>query len=158
MFQDLTALPAFLIFTNLEFKSDLGLFLTWFLGTTVLFLKKIIYFNQRLITILWWVLPYIDMNQSRVYMCPSILNPPPHPIPLGCPRAPALGALLHAYNLHWSSILNVVIYMFQCYFLKSSHPLLLPNSPKVCYLHLCLFCYLEYRAVSTIFQNFIYMH
>ena len=29
---------------------------------------------------------------------------PPHPIPMGCPRAPALGALLHALNLHWSSI------------------------------------------------------
>ena len=30
---------------------------------------------------------------------------PPHSSPLGCPRAPALGALLHASNLHWSSIL-----------------------------------------------------
>ena len=26
-------------------------------------------------TILWWFLPYIDMNQPRVYM------PPPHPLP-----------------------------------------------------------------------------
>ena len=25
---------------------------------------------------------------------------PPHPIPLGCPRALALGALLHALRLH----------------------------------------------------------
>ena len=24
--------------------------------------------------------------------------------PLGCPRAPALSALLHAWNLHWSSV------------------------------------------------------
>jgi len=31
---------------------------------------------------------------------PSYL--PPHPIPLGCPRARALSALLHASNLHWS--------------------------------------------------------
>ena len=44
---------------------------------------------------------------------------PPYPIPLGCPRALALSALLHALNLHWSSILHVVIYMFQCYSLKS---------------------------------------
>ena len=43
MFQDLTALPAFLIFTNLEFKSDLGLFLTWFLGTTALFKKNYLF-------------------------------------------------------------------------------------------------------------------
>ena len=57
---------------------------------------------------------------------------PPHPIPLSCPREPALGALLHASNLHWSSILHMVIYMFQCYSLISSNPRLLPHTPKVC--------------------------
>ena len=40
----------------------------------------------------------------------------PHPIPLGCPRALALGALLQfqcsALNLHWSSVLHMVTYMF----------------------------------------------
>ena len=40
----------------------------------------------------------------------------PHPIPLDYPRAPALSDLLHALNLHWSSILHMVIYMFQCLF------------------------------------------
>ena len=41
---------------------------------------------------------------------PPILNPPPpsHPIPLGGPRALALGALLQALNLHWSFILDMV--------------------------------------------------
>ena len=28
------------------------------------------YFNCRLITVLWWFLPYVDMNQPQVYMCP----------------------------------------------------------------------------------------
>ena len=42
----------------------------------------------------------------------------PHPNPLGCPRAPALSGLLHTSTLHWSSILHMVIYMFQCYSLK----------------------------------------
>ena len=37
--------------------------------------------------------------------------------------------------------------MFQCYSLKSSQPCLLPQSPKVCYLHLCLFCCLSYRII-----------
>ena len=37
---------------------------------------------------------------------------PPHPIPLDCPGALALSALLLALNLHWSSILHGVIYMF----------------------------------------------
>ena len=26
---------------------------------------------------MWWFLPYINMNQPRVYTCPRILNPPP---------------------------------------------------------------------------------
>ena len=82
---------------------------------------------------------------------------PPHPIPLGCPRAPAWGALLHALNLHWSSILDMVMYMFHSYSLKSSHPRLLPQSPTVCSLSLCLFCCLTYRVIVTIFLNSIYM-
>ena len=65
---------------------------------------------------------------------------PPHPIPLCCPRALALSALLHSSNLHWSSVLHLVIHMFQCYSLISSQPHLLPHSPTVCSLHLCLFC------------------
>ena len=95
------------------------------------------------------------MNQPCVYMkhseSPSHL--PPHPIPLGCPRAPALRALLHVSNLHWSSILLMVIYVFHCCSFILSHPLLLPHSPKVCSLHLCLFCCLAYRVVIIIFLN-----
>ena len=79
------------------------------------------------------------------------------PIPLGCPRAPALSALFHALNLHWSSILHMVIYMFQCYSLKSSHPCLLPHSPK-CVLYICVsFAVFAYRVVISIFLNSIYM-
>ena len=52
-------------------------------------------------------------------MCPPILSPPPllppHRIPLGCPRAPSSSALLHTSNLRWSSVLHMVICMFQCY-------------------------------------------
>ena len=63
----------------------------------------------------------------------SILsNLPPHCIPLDYHRALALGALCHTSNLHWLSILHMVMYMFQCFSLKSSHPLLLPLSPKIC--------------------------
>ena len=56
---------------------------------------------------------------------------PPHPIPLGHPRAQALGDRLHASKLHWSTVLHTIIYLFHCYSLKSSHPCLLPQSPKV---------------------------
>ena len=41
---------------------------------------------------------------------------PPHPIPLGCPRALALGALLHASNLHWSSTLLMLLSSHQSCF------------------------------------------
>ena len=76
-----------------------------------------------------------------------------HPrIPLGSPRAPALSALLHASSVHRPSALHI-IYMFQCYSLKSSHPRLLPQSPKVYSLHLCLFACLAYRIIITIFLN-----
>ena len=88
------------------------------------------------------------------------LNPPshfpPHPIPLGYPRAPALRALIHKLNLHWLSILHMVVYTFQSYSLKSSL-LLLPLSPKVCSLLLCLPCCLAGRITCTIFLDFIYM-
>ena len=142
---------------------------------------------------------------------------PPHPIPLGCPSAPALSTLSHATNLDWRSVSHMIIYMFQCYSLKSSthgfhvwgqwsrwgggclvfiwtgtikqvcrvwaiaksrtrvseiksisqycksplsettFPCLLPQSPKDCSIHLCLFCCLAYRVIATIFLNSIYM-
>ena len=107
-------------------------------------------------TVLWWFLPHLDMNQPWIYMCLPIPNP--SPIPQGCPSAPALSVLFHASNLDWSSISHMVIYMFQCYCLKSSYPHLLPQSPKVCSLYRCLFCCLAYRVIITIFLNFIYMH
>ena len=71
------------------------------------------------------VLPYIDMNPPQVYMCsPSwtSLPPPPHPIPLGHPSAPAPSTLSHALNLDWQFISHMIIYMFQCHSPKSSHP------------------------------------
>ena len=65
---------------------------------------------------------------TGIYMSPSPEAPshiPHHPIRLSCPRALALGALLHALNL---SILHMVMYLFQCYSLKWPHTCLLPLS------------------------------
>ena len=110
--------------------------------------------------ILWWFLHTSTLISHR-YSCVSLLlNPPshtsPHLTPLGCPRTPALGALLHALNLHWSSVLHMVMYMFQCYFLISSYPCLLPQNPKVCFLHLCCLCCSACKIIGTIFLNSIY--
>ena len=51
----------------------------------------------------------------------------------------------------------MIVYMFQCHSPKLSHPLPLPQSPKVRSTHLCLFCCLAYRVVIAIFLNSIYM-
>ena len=82
---------------------------------------------------------------------------PPHPIPQDHPSAPALSPLSHLSNLDWRSVSHMIIYMFQCYCLKSAHPCLLPQSPKDCSIHLCLFFCLTNRVIITIFLNSIYM-
>ena len=95
-----------------------------------------------------------------VHVFPILKPPshlPPHPIPLGHPSAPAPSTLSHASNLHLRFVSHVIIYMFQCDSPKSSHPRPLPQSPKDCSMHLCLFCCLAYRVIVTIFLNSIYM-
>ena len=61
-------------------------------------------------------------------MCLPVLSTPfqlPHnPIPLGCPREPALSALLHASNLHWSSILHMVTIYIHFYMSMSTTKLI----------------------------------
>ena len=79
------------------------------------------------------------MNQPWVYMClPTwILLAPPSPShPSGVSQCTGFECPVSCIELGHM----VIIYMFQCYSLKSSHPRLLPQSPKVCSLYLCLFC------------------
>ena len=63
---------------------------------------------------------------------------PPHPIPQGWPSALALSALFHALNLDLWSISHMVIYMYHCYFLKSSHPRLLSESKSLFFISVSL--------------------
>ena len=78
---------------------------------------------------------------------------PPHPIPLGHPSALAPSILHPASNLDWWFVSYMILYMFKCHSPKSSHPLPLPQSPKDCSIHLCLFCCLAYRVIFIIFLN-----
>ena len=124
------------------------------------FLFSLFLLEANYFTILLLFLPYIHTNQPWLYMYshPDPLSHfPPHPILQGHPSAPALSTLSHALNLDWRPILHIVTYMFQYYSLNSSHPCLIPQSPKVCSLHLCLLCCLTYRIIITISPNSIYM-
>ena len=136
---------------------SLRLFFKWYI---FFYFLKFILMGGKLLYNIVVVLPSIDMNQPWVYMCPHLDPPshlPPHPIPQSHPTAPALSTLSHACNLDWWSVSHMIIYMFQCYSLRSSHPRLLPQSPKDCSVHLCLFCGLAHRVIVTIFLNSIYM-
>ena len=115
------------------------------------------YFNWRLIALQYCsgFCHSVTWFSMGVHVFP-ILNS--HPISLGHPSAPALSTLSRELNLDWQSTSHMIIYMFQCYSLRSSHPRLLPQSPKDCFIHLCLFCCLAYRVIITIFLNSIYMH
>ena len=104
------------------------------------------------------VLPNIEMNLPQVYPCsPSWTLLPPHTLPLGRPSAPAPSIQFRASNLDWRLVSYMILYMFQCHSPKSLHPLPLPQSPKDCSIHQCLFCCLVYRVIVTIFLNSIYM-
>ena len=97
-----------------------------------------------------------------VHACPN-MNPPPTSllipsfwvIPVHQPQP---SWIMHrTWNLDWRFISHVILYMFKCHSPKSSHPLPLPQYPKDCSIHLCLFCCLAHRVIITIFLNSIYM-
>ena len=94
-------------------------------------------FNWRLITLQYCsgfshTLTWISHGFTYVPHSKSPSHLPPQPIPLGHHSTPALSTLSHASNLDWQSLPHMIIYMCQCYSLKSSHPFFSPQSPKVC--------------------------
>ena len=95
-------------------------------------------------------------STTGVHAFPN-MNSPPTSHRISSLRAPAPSILYLASNIDWRFISYMVVYMFQCHSPKSSHPLPLPQSPKVHSKHLCLFCCLTYRVIITIFLNSIYM-
>ena len=127
---------------------------------------RLTFFNF-IIIIFFFTLQYcvgfaIHQHESTtgVHVFPILNSPshiPPRSIPLGHPRAPAPSILYPALNLDRWFISYMILYMFQCHSPKSSLLLPLPQSQKVCCVHLRLFCCLAYRVIVTIFLNSIYM-
>ena len=99
------------------------------------FFFKLTYFNWRLITLQYCSVFCHTMTWIS-HACTYVLRPelpsslPQHPIPQGHPSAPDLKALSCASKMDWRSISYMIIYMFQCYSLKSSHPRLPPTEFK----------------------------
>ena len=120
--------------------------------------KKLIYLlGGYYFTILCCFLPYIDINQPWVYMSSPSWTSLPIPslrvISVHQPWAPS-----HASNLDWWSISHMIIYMFQCYSLKSSHPHLLPQSPKICSIFCVSFAVSHIGSYYHLSKFYIYMH
>ena len=120
----------------------------------------IIYFNWRLITLLWWFLPYIHMNQPWVYMCsPSWTSLPPpflsHPSgssqctspehPVSCIK-PGLAICFTYDDIHVSML-----------FPQITPPWPSPTESKSLFFTSVSLCCLAYRVIVTIFLNSIYM-
>ena len=127
--------------------------LEWCLRSYVFFLK-FTYFNWSIIT-----LQYCDgFCHTSIWIClpesPSH-RPPPPAYPSRLLQSTSF-VLLHAANLLWLSALRMAVYMFQCYSLKSSRPLLLPLSAKVCSCRLCLLCCLYVGSPCHLSRFHIY--
>ena len=94
-------------------------------------------------TILYW---FCHTSTWICHGCTRVPHPDPpshlrpHTIPLGHPNTPSPSFLYPALNLDWRFVSYMILYMFQCHSPKSSLLLPLPQSPKDCSIHLCLFC------------------
>ena len=106
------------------------------------------------------VLPYINMHPPWVYTCSPSCTPLPPPSPyhpsgsFQCtsPKLP-VSCIEPGLAIHFLyDIIHVLMPFSQ---IIPSLPL--PQSPKDCSIHLCLFCCLAHRVVVTIFLNSIYM-
>ena len=109
-------------------------------------------------TVLVWQYQYESSTGVHVF---PILNPPPtaHSIPslwVIPVHQPQASCIVHPT---WTGD-SFPIWNYTCFnaILPNHSPLPLPQSPKDCSIHLCLFCCLAYRVVITIFLNSIYIY
>ena len=128
-----------------------------------LFIIIIIIFITSLLYLFFFTLQYWFCHTSTwIHHGRTHIPHPEHPISPPSPYHPSGSSQCTSpkhpvLNLDWWFVSYMILYMFQCHSPKSSHPLPLPQSPKDCSIHLCLFCCLAYRVVVTILLNSIYM-
>ena len=125
-----------------------------------LFLYKFISFNWRLITLQYCTGFAIHQHESAtgIHVFPILNLPPPSPYhPSGSSQCTSPKDPVSCIEPRLAICFIYDIYTFPCHSPKSSHPLPLPQSPKDCSIHLCLFWHLAYRVIVTIFLKSIYM-
>ena len=134
-------------------------FFLMYLCMVFIYLFSLIFISWRLITLqycsgfchtLTWI--------SHGFTCVPHPHLPLDPIdPFGSSQCTRPEHLSHVSSLGWWSVSPLIVYLFQCYSLRSPHPRLLSQSPEVCSVHLCLFFCSAYRVIINIFLNSIYM-
>ena len=129
-------------------------FIDFFYPFIIYLLLLLFYF-----TVLYW---FCHTSTWIRHRCSRIPHPkPPSPTSLPIPslwvipvHQPQASCILHRT---WTGD-SFLIWYYTCFnAILSNHPPPLPQSPKDCSIHLCLFCCLAYRVIVTIFLNSIYM-
>ena len=77
---------------------------------------------------LYWFLPYINLNQPQVYICALPLEPPPSPHSSRLSQSPNWGSLRHIAHSHW------LFYIWQ-YILSMLLSPFSPPSPALPHVH-----------------------
>ena len=96
----------------------------------------------------------IHMSHPSCTLLPPLS--PLHPSRLS--QSTSFGFPYNTANSHWFSVLGMVMCIFQCFSLKSFHPLLPPWRLEICSLCLYLLCCLASRVINTIFLDSIYVY
>ena len=116
--------------------------------------------GQSLCFLLYNIVVVLAIHWHESAMCPPMVK---HPL-TSLPIHPSVLSQCTGFECPVSCIEFGMAIYFTCgnihvtmLFSQIIHPCLLPQSPKVCSLHLGLFCCLAYRVVNTIFVNSIYM-
>ena len=112
-------------------------------------------------TILYWFLPYVDMNQPQMYIRPLPPEPRSHLSPFYRSRlsqSTRLSSLCHRANSHLLSSLHMVIYMFPCCFLNLSNIFFPRYVHKSIHFVWVSTVVLQIRFISAIFLDSICMH
>ena len=109
-----------------------------------------IYFNWRLITILYW---FCHTSTWIRHGCTHVPHPespshlPPHPIPLGHPSAPAPSILYPALNLDWRFISHRYYTCFNA--ILPNHPTIaLSHRVQKTVLYICVFFAVSHTGLS----------